>query len=167
MKIFFCAFSLLFFIFSLPVYAETHCVGMAKSKYCLGVAQPNKEAYLEFLIDKGIDIQSRRNTSSRYSYGKEVEGASGLSLTTTLTIKGGKVSQVQQTYEIDSKDHESKNKVYALLHKRLSRQYGKPTATSTLSKVNYAEWVSKSLDIQITDLEDGYIIVDFTIPSPR
>ena len=167
MKIFFCAFPLLFFIFSLPVYAETHCVGMAKSKYCLGAAQPNKEAYLEFSIDKGIDIQSRRNTSSRYSYGKEVEGASGLSLTTTLTIKGGKVSQVQQTYEIDSKDHESKNKIYALLHKILTRQYGKPTATLMPSKVNYAEWVSKSLDIYITDIEEGLVSVYFSIPSTR
>jgi len=166
MKIHSCVCLLLLFLSCSSAYAESRCVGMAKNKYCLGVP-PNKESYFEFSIDKGIDIQSRKDRSSYYNYGQEVEVVSGLSLTTTLTIKDGKVSRVQQNYEINAENPESKNKVYALLYKRLFRQYGKPTATSKLDKVNYSEWVSKYLDIYITDIYEDHVSVYFSIPSTR
>lgn len=166
MKRIFCALIQLVLLFTIPAYATNLCVGMAKSKYCLGKPPSNKAAYSEAAtLDGGIDIQTRKNRRSRYNYGNEVESVTGLSIATTLDIQDGKVVGVHQLYRIDAKDNQSKSRFYSLLEQRLSRQYGKPTARTKLDKFKYAEWVSQSLEIYITDIEEEYVSVNFSIPS--
>jgi hypothetical protein len=141
---------------------------MAKSKYCLGKPPQNKVGFFEITtLDGGIDIQTRKNRDRRYDYGNEVDGISGFSLGTTLVTQHGKVASVNQFYHIDPKDHQSKDRVYYLLEKRLTRQYGEPSSRSILEELKYTEWVSQSLNININDAEEEHVSVNFSISSRR
>ncbi len=166
MKIIYGVLISLVVIFVSQSHAANLCVGMAKSKYCLGKPLPIKaDSYEITTLDGGIDIETRKDRSIRYGYGKEVDSVSGLSLTTTLVTQNGKVSSVHQSYRVDTNDHQAKDRIYSLIEKKLLRQYGKPTARTKLDKLKYAEWVSQYLEIYITDFVEEYVSVNFSIPS--
>ena len=172
MKTVFLALIPLIIIFISPAYAANLCVGLAKSKYCLGKPLPNKAgSYVITTLDDGIYIETRKSRGIRdgysYNYGNEVDSVSGLSLTTTLVTQNGKVASVHQSHRVDANDHRAKDRVYSLLERKLLRQYGPPTARTTLDRSKYAEWVSQSLDIYITVLEEDHVSVNFSIPSRR
>ncbi len=166
MKIVFLALIPLIIIFISPAYAANLCVGLAKNKYCLGKSLPKKaDSYEVTILDGGIDIQTRKHRSSRFDFGNEVDSLSGLSLATTLVTQYGKVASVNQYYRIDPKDHRSKDRVYFLLERRLSRQYGKPSTRTILEEFKYTEWRSHLIDINISDAEEENVSVSFSISS--
>jgi hypothetical protein len=166
MKIVFLALIPFFILFISSAHAENLCVGMAKNKYCLGKPLPKKAGSYEVTtLDGGIDIQTRKNRSSRFNFGNEVDGLSGLSLATTIVTQYGKVASVNQYYRIDPKDHQSKARVYFLLERRLTRQYGKPSTRTILEELKYTEWRSHLIDINISDAEEENVSVSFSISS--
>jgi hypothetical protein len=168
MKTVFLALIPLIIIFISPAYAANLCVGLAKNKYCLGKPLPKKaDSYEVTTLDGGIDIETRKNRRSRYVYGNEVDGLSGLSLTTTLVTQYGKVASINQYYRIDPKDHQSKDRVYFLLERRLTRQYGKPSTRTILEELKYTEWRSHLIDINISDADEENVSVSFSIGSRR
>ena len=165
MKTVFLALISLFILFISSAHAANLCVGLAKSKYCLGKPLPNKAgSYVISTLDNGIYIETRKSGGSGigYGYGNEVDSVSGLSLDTKLITHSGKVTNVHQSHRVDSNDHRAKDRVYSLLEKKLLLQYGQPTARTKLDLVKYAEWVNQSLDIYITIVDEDLVSVNFS-----